>query len=52
MISQARSLMVIHELDDGLVMVLRAQVLIVSIGVMEGLALNTMSNFLMTTYLF
>ena len=40
------------ELDNGLVMILRAQVLIVSIGVMEGLALNAMSNFLMMTYLF
>ena len=50
MISQARSLTVVRELDDGLVMILRARVLIVSIGV--GLALNAMSNFLMTTYLF
>ena len=52
MISQAQSLTVVHKLDDGLVMILRAQVLIVSIGVMEGLALNAMSNFLMTMYLF
>ena len=52
MISQAQSLMVVCKLDDGLVMILRAQVLIVSIGVMEGLALNVMSNFLMMTYLF
>ena len=44
--------MVVRESDDGLVMIQRAQVLIVSIGVMEGLALNMMSNFLMMTYLF
>ena len=43
---------VICKLDDELVMILRAQVLIISIGVMEGLALNAMSNFLMMTYLF
>ena len=52
MISQAQSLMVVCELDNGLVMILRAQVLIISIGVMEGLVLNAMSNFLMMMYLF